>query len=69
MAQDFYTAFELGKGETTIATVDADGVALAGIQALYELLEEERERNDELEEQVDVMSAQIEKLMKQYDKE
>jgi len=30
MAQDFYKAFGgLGQGETTIATVDADGVALA----------------------------------------
>ena len=44
MAQDFYTAFGLGQGETTIATVDADGVALAAIQALKkenDLLKEE----------------------------
>jgi hypothetical protein len=34
MAQDFYAAFGLGQGDTTIATVDADGVALAAIQAL-----------------------------------
>ena len=34
MAQDFFAAFGLGQGETTIATVDADGVALAAIQAL-----------------------------------
>ena len=34
MAQDFYAAFGLGLGETTIATVDADGVALAAIKAL-----------------------------------
>jgi len=36
MAQDFYEAFGLGQGETTIATVDADGVALAAIKALAE---------------------------------
>lgn len=36
MAQDFYAAFGLGVGETTIATVDADGVALAAIKALAE---------------------------------
>ena len=34
MAQDFYRTFGLGQGETTIAAVDADGVALASVQAL-----------------------------------
>lgn len=33
-AQDFYAAFGLGTDEKAIGTVDADGVALAGIQAL-----------------------------------
>jgi len=33
-AQDFYTAFGLGDGDTSIGTVDADGVALAAIQGL-----------------------------------
>lgn len=35
-AQDFYSAFELGDSDRAIGTVDADGVALAAIQALYE---------------------------------
>lgn len=34
MAQDFYKAFGLGHGETSISTVDADGVALSSIIAL-----------------------------------
>jgi hypothetical protein len=34
MAQDFYKAFGLGGDERAIGTVDADGVALAAIQAL-----------------------------------
>jgi len=34
MAQDFHAAFGLGANDTTIATVDADGVALAAIQGL-----------------------------------
>ena len=34
MAQDFYAAFGLGTDETTITTIDADGIALAAIQAL-----------------------------------
>ncbi|QRR00735.1 T9SS type A sorting domain-containing protein [Dyadobacter sandarakinus] len=40
MAQDFYAAFGLGSDERSIGTVDADGVAMAGIKAL-----EERTRN------------------------
>ena len=34
MAQNFYAAFGLGADDTHIATVDADGVALAAIQGL-----------------------------------
>ena len=34
MAQDFYAAFQVGPDDRHIATVDADGVALAAIQAL-----------------------------------
>jgi hypothetical protein len=54
MAQDFRAAFGLGEDETRISTVDADGVALAGVQALYRLLlqkdEEVRALRTELEE-------------------
>jgi hypothetical protein len=35
MAEEFYAAFGLGKEPHYISTVDADGVALAAIQALY----------------------------------
>lgn len=38
MAQDFYAAFGLGTDERHIATVDADGVALAAIQGLHQLV-------------------------------
>jgi trimeric autotransporter adhesin len=40
MAQDFYAAFGLGEDDKHIATVDADGVALAAIQALYGMLQQ-----------------------------
>ena len=33
-AEDFYGAFGLGEGTTTITTVDADGIALLGVQTL-----------------------------------
>jgi len=35
MAQDFHKAFGLGGSDKSIATVDADGVALAAIQGLH----------------------------------
>ena len=48
-AQDFRAAFGLGHGETTIATVDADGVALAAIQGMNQKVDEQlRARDDEI---------------------
>ncbi len=37
-AQDLYAAFGLGEDQRYISTVDADGVTLAAIQGLYELV-------------------------------
>src|SRR5439155_5617695 len=42
MAQDFAQAFGVGEDERHIATVDADGVALAAIQGLHALVQEQR---------------------------
>jgi hypothetical protein len=44
MAQDFRAAFGLGEDDKHIATVDADGVALAAIQGLNEKLEQRLEQ-------------------------
>jgi hypothetical protein len=41
MAQDFRAAFGLGEDERHIDTIDADGVALAGVQALYRLAQQQ----------------------------
>jgi hypothetical protein len=40
MAQDFHAAFRVGIDDKSIATVDADGVALAAIQGLNQKVEE-----------------------------
>jgi hypothetical protein len=40
MAQDFYAAFGVGEDDRHISTVDADGVAFAAIQGLYQLVRE-----------------------------
>jgi hypothetical protein len=63
MAQDFREAFALGRDEKHIATVDADGVALAAIQGLNEKLEERLRakdaRIDELEKTVAELKALV----------
>jgi hypothetical protein len=51
MAQDFYAAFGLGEDDKHIDTVDADGVALAAIQALYRQTQEQQQEIRRLEEQ------------------
>ena len=62
MAQDFYAAFGVGEDDKHISTVDADGVALAGVQALYRMsLERERE-NDSLRQEVRELRAMVEAL-------
>jgi len=48
VAQDFHAAFGLGHDERYITTIDADGVALAAIQGLYEVV---KEKECEIEEQ------------------
>lgn len=40
-AQDFYAAFEVGEDDKHLATIDLDGVALAAIQGLNQVVEEQ----------------------------
>lgn len=54
-AQDFSAAFGLGENDTTINSVDADGVSLAAIQGLYELLQQQQQ-------QIEMQQAQIHAL-------
>ena len=72
MAQDFRAAFGVGRDEKHITTVDADGVALAAIQGLNEVVREQRAaieklqtRNQELEERLAGRLAALEKLLEQ----
>jgi hypothetical protein len=65
-AQNFRAAFGLGANETTIATVDADGVALAAAQALErrtatqaEEIRALREENAALRERLDRLEAAL----------
>lgn len=56
MAQDFAAAFGLGENDTTIATIGADGVALAAIQGLNAKLEAE---NAALRDDLDTLRAEL----------
>ena len=57
VAQDFRAAFGLGEDNKHIATVDADGVALAGVQALYRLMLEK-------DQQIGKLAQEVEELRK-----
>lgn len=56
MAQDFQARFGLGESEKTILQVDADGVALAAIQALNRRVEKLVAENAALQAKVDDLS-------------
>jgi hypothetical protein len=62
MAQDFAAAFGLGEDDTHISTVDADGVALAGVQALYRMLLQKDEEIAQQRRDLQKLEAQIEAL-------
>ena len=61
-AQDFYAAFGLGDDETHIATVDADGVALAAIQGLYAENQALKVENAAQQAQIDALEARLSAL-------
>ena len=62
MAQDFGAAFGLGEDEKTINSLDADGVALAAIQTLYQITQEQAAEIDGLKEQNAAVEARLASL-------
>jgi hypothetical protein len=59
MAQDFYAAFGVGPDDKHIATVDADGVALAAIQGLNQKLEQKETEITDLKRRLDALEKII----------
>lgn len=63
MAQDFHAAFGLGDSDKSIATIDADGVALAAIQGLYQIVQEKDCDIEELRAEIDRLEALVSTLV------
>jgi hypothetical protein len=49
MAQDFHAAFNVGGSDRMISMVDGNGIALASIQALYQMVQEKDQKIAALE--------------------
>lgn len=62
MAQDFYAAFGLGADDRHIASLDANGVALAGVQELHQMLVEREAQIAELQQQNADLEARLAEL-------
>lgn len=67
MAQDFYGAFGLGYGDTSIAAVDADGVSMAAVKAVYELNKAQAATIAQQEQRMQAMQAQIADLLQRVE--
>jgi hypothetical protein len=59
MAQDFHAAFGVGEDDKHISTVDAEGVALASVQALYQTVTELKKNLDEKSREVEELRARL----------
>jgi len=63
-AQDFRAAFGLGENDITINTVDADGAALAAIQGLHILLQQQQAALAEQREMIELLIQEVARLRK-----
>jgi hypothetical protein len=67
MAQDFRTAFGLGEDETTIGTLDADGVNMAAIQALEKRTAKLMDENAALKSEVSELKAAQQQILQRLE--
>lgn len=67
MAQDFHDAFGTGSSDKCIPTVDANGVALAAIQALYRRVSRLEEESQSLKRENGTLRSEINRLRSKRD--
>jgi hypothetical protein len=63
VAQDFHATFGLGHDERYIGTIDADGVALAAIQGLHQIVQEKDCEIDQLKSEVENLKIIVKTLV------
>ena len=59
MAQDLHASFGLGDSDRSIATIDGDGLSMAAIQGLYQLM---NDRLDEKQREIDDLKQRLSQL-------
>ncbi|MCO6436652.1 MAG: tail fiber domain-containing protein [Phycisphaerae bacterium] len=62
VAQDFYAAFGTGEDDRYIGTIDADGVALAAIQGLHEVVQQKDEAIRAQRREIETLVNRIDRL-------
>jgi hypothetical protein len=62
VAQDFYAAFGLGEDSTRITTLDASGIALAGVKELQRQVQAKSAEIDDLRSELDELRAIVQQL-------
>jgi len=65
VAQDFHAAFGVGEDEKYISTIDADGVSLAAIQGLYQVVREKEAEIESLKREVQAIQKENQELRAQ----
>jgi hypothetical protein len=68
MAQDFYAAFHLGGSDTTITSVDPDGVALVAIQGLNEKVEVRSQKSENRIQKLETENAELRNRLEKLEK-
>ncbi len=69
MAQDFYAAFNVGPDDKHIATVDADGVALAAIQGLNQKLEAGSQKSEDRIQKLETENAELKQRLEKLERQ
>jgi hypothetical protein len=59
MSQDFMAAFGLGNNDKAIGSQDADGVALAAIQGLHQLIRQQDAEMTDLKRELQAIKAKL----------
>ena len=61
-AQDFYQAFALGNDDKSIASLNLEGVALAAIKGLNQLVEEKDSKIEAQKQAIEALREELEAL-------